>query len=177
MSAWVSKVWFDKSDLNSRGKPKRRFTRMEPGVTGVGNKDVFVVQYLDPDERQRQEKIKLKGKPAKRLADSRAAQLTAELTLGSFEAKDSSTWDDFKKEYDDKCIKSKATSTQELYRESLRLFEEICKPKLMRRITTNTVASFRAELAKRPAKKSSKDRPVRTSPANVNKSGKGHRFR
>jgi len=164
MSAWVSKVWYDENDLNSRRNPKRKFTKMSPGVAGVTAKDEFAVQFLDPDERQRQEKIKLNGKPGKRLADERAAQLTSQLTLGTFESKGRVTWSEFRKEFISKVVSTKAVSTQRIYCNSFDSFEGLCNPKLMRSINQKMIDDFRVGLCQRTGKRKGK-----ISPNTVNK--------
>ncbi|MCH8922387.1 MAG: site-specific integrase [Planctomycetes bacterium] len=142
MSAWVSRERRDKSGKLTREK-------MPPGVRQVSDTDRFVVRWIDPDRRQRQERIRLQGKPGKRLADERAKQITSQLTLGLYEDKSNITWADFRKEFEAKCIGRKAAETQRMYRESLKLFEQICGPKLVRSISSHTVDSFRCGLESR----------------------------
>ena len=159
-SSWVSREYRDEG-----GKLKRE--KMKPGVKGqrIGSDDRFVVYFLDPDGRQKQERIKLIGRPGKKLADDRATQLASQLALGLYESKAKTTWADFRKQFEAKCIGKKAAETQRTYRESLTLFEVICGPKLVRSVNTLMVDSVRCGLEARAGAK-----PESTmSPAAVNK--------
>lgn len=156
-AAWVSR------ETVVDGKRKRQ--KLDQGVCGIGKADEFVVLWMDPDGRLKQERIKeMRGKPAKKLADKRAEQITAQLTLGTYEDKTATTWKTFREEFSRKRVSEKRGSTQKRYNESLDLFEELCSPKLVRAITTRTVEDFRAKLRARPGKKSKA-----MSPASVNK--------
>ena len=86
--------------------------------------DKFLVYSLDPDGRLLQERIPLKGKPSKRLADRRASQITAELTLGTYESKAKETWKALREEFEKALTASnRRAGTKDEYRETLNLFE------------------------------------------------------
>ena len=60
---------------------------MRPGVRGLGASDQFSVMHIDPDGCVRQERIKVLGKPGKRLADKLADKITSELILNTYDTK------------------------------------------------------------------------------------------
>ncbi len=157
MNAWVS------IERRVDGKLKRE--KLPSGVRGIEAEDRFVVYYVDPAGKIRQERMKIYGKPGKKLADKRAAQLTAQLTLGEYDQKTGNTWEQFEADFEKREIGAKSPASQELYRESLRLFVEICKPKLTSHVTTAMVDDYRAGLAKRRGRK----KGSKISPASVNK--------
>ena len=98
---------------------------------------------IEPSGRRRREKIKLKGRPGKRLADERAEQLTSQLTLGTYETPRCATWDSFRKRYTEDVLPTKRSAkTQEQIILSLDRFEQICRPKAMSGITTSIVDKF-----------------------------------
>lgn len=165
MSAWVSRESLDKKDLDQSGKAKRKREKMGVGVRGVKESDKFIVMWLDPDRQLRQERIKLLGKPGKKLADRRAEQITASLTLGTYEDKNTARWDSVRKEFESKFVSEKSAATQAMYKETLDLLETLCKPAMIRSITNKTVDDFRTGLRDRRGRK----KGTKNSAANINK--------
>ena len=157
MSAWVTREW------REDGKVRRK--KMPSGLKGVRETDRFVVEWIDPSGKRCREKIEFAGRPGKRLADEKAQQVTSKLTLGSYDAHSRIRWKDFRKQYEDEVLSIKAESTQRVERESLVLFERLCKPKYIGGIRTRTIDTFKARLMKRRGQKAGST----MSPANANK--------
>jgi integrase len=164
MRAWVSR------ERRIDGKLKR--TKVEPGVRGVQSTDRFLLYWLDPDGKQRQQGIAILGKPGKRLADSLAEQRTAELTLGTYQSLDKTRWSVFRERLDrDEIDLKKRTATREQYTQSLDLFQEIINPTFVNSVTSETVMKFRRVLAGRHNMRGN-----RISPATVNKHLRAAKF-
>ena len=121
-SAWITKEWTQNG--------RRRRKKVPPGMKEVNTTDRFVVEWIDPDGKRCREKISKLGRPGKRLADDLAEQLTSKLTLGQYDRHERKLWTDFVEEYEKKALNSKRTSTLNSAKESLTMFEKLCKPSL-----------------------------------------------
>lgn len=161
----MSKAWVSRETIDpTTGKRKRE--KMAPGLAGVGPNDRFVVFYLaPPDNRQKQERIGILGRPGKKAADRRADEITAQLVSGTYEAKNRQTWQDFRKEYDATVLEGMETATRSAVSVSLSVFERICRPKAMAGITSKTISDF---IAKRRKEKGSRGK-AELSVATVNR--------
>ena len=134
MSAWITREWHEDG--------KRRRKKTEFGMRGVREQDEFVVEWVDPSGKRCRKKINATGREAKRLADDLAKQITAKLTLGTYESQSRIRWSDFRAEYECKVLAAKPPSTERVVKDSLNLFQRLCKPKFVDSIRTRTIDSF-----------------------------------
>ncbi len=142
-AAWVTKESVDPTELTESGKKKICRQRAERGMKGVKENDQWVVEWIEPCGRRRREKIKLTGRPGKKLADERADQLTSQLTLGTYDSPEYVQWETFKKRYLEDALPTKrSVKTQEEIRYILDRFEGICKPKKMSAITSSLIDKY-----------------------------------
>ena len=149
--AWVTREWID-----ADGKRKR--AKCDPGVKGIGKADSFVVEYLDPTGKRRREKIGIRGKPGKNAGDDRADAITASILAGTYEAKNRSTWAEFRAEFESKVMAGMEPGTAMATRIALDHFQRIVNPVRMESITSKTFADYVAKRRQEPRHKPSKRR-------------------
>lgn len=137
MAAWVSREYRDDG-----GKLRRE--KLQPGVRGVKDSDRFIVFWVDPDGRLRQERIRgERGKPMKKLADQRAQQVTAQLTMGTYEDRATATWEGFIKRYKEEELPNKRSQeTRDEIVKSINLFTKYCNPTKVSSVTDAMIDRF-----------------------------------
>lgn len=134
MQAWIT------SETVIDGKRKR--SKVNPGLRGVSEDARFVIEWIDPAGKRRREKIPLKGKAGKRLADRRSQDITAALTTGAYADKSKVTWADFRKEYEDRVLSRLATTSRICARLAFRHLERIVKPGRIESLTTHSMDRY-----------------------------------
>jgi integrase len=133
-------------------------------VAKVGTeKASWYVGWRDPAGKRRSESCG-PGKKGKRLAEQKSEKLHAQLVAGNYQAKDKTTWKQFREEYESKVLAGKAVKTQAASMTSLNHFERIVKPGRVSILTTQDVDDFIA--ARR--KESGQKRGSKLSPASIN---------
>jgi integrase len=157
MSAWITREW------KVGGRTRRE--KSGPTMKGVKKSDRFVVEWIDPHGKRCRKKVAGTGRPAKRLADDLARQITAKLTLGTYDKTPRKKWTEFQDDYQLKIVSKKRPSTQRMVKETLNLFGEICRPAYVDAITTQTIDTFRHKLSQRRGRK----RGSKMSPFTVNR--------
>lgn len=134
-------------------------------VAKVGaDKASWYVGWRDPAGKRRCESCG-PGKKGKRLAEKKCEKLHAQLVAGNYQAKDKTTWKQFREEYESKVLAGKATWTQLSAKASLDHFERIVKPGRVSVLTTQHIDDF---VAARRKERGQKDGSV-LSPASVNR--------
>jgi len=156
-AVWITKETSVPGKLDARGRPSRVNEKVETaGVRGVRQGDVFVVCWVANDGTRRREKIKGCGKPAKELADTRAQEIAAQLTLGTGDAVRARhhRWADVKQRYITDVVSLKRSEeTKSDIKKTLARFESIICPRSMADVTTAAVDRFKAARAKLKSKK------------------------
>ena len=137
MAAWVTKEW--------REDGRRRREKCQPGTKGVKESDRFVVEFLDPDNKRRREKIDSTGKTGKRIADARCREITAELDAGTYQSKRKASWKDFREEYETKVLAGMLPQSASDYRIGLNHFERVARPGRVASIKAELLASYVAK--------------------------------
>ena len=168
--AWITREWYDASDLTAKGKPKRKRNKVVDMTTkGVQGGDRFVVEWLDPDGSRRAEKIAGVGRPAKSLAIERWNDVNQRLQRGKrgrkVRKKTQKTWAEFRAKFIAAVLTTKSATSQRLLTGAIARFERISQPKLMRDIDTEMIDGYRATRSHERGKK----RCSTMSPASVNK--------
>jgi integrase len=110
----------------------------------------LMLQWLDPDTGQR------KSRSAKTDAEDKAEQARAdleyELNHGKYQEASRLSWERFRELFEEEYVAGRRPSTRLNYRATLDLFEELCHPASLRRITERTVSAFAAGMRKRPTR-------------------------
>src|SRR5712692_5302372 len=105
------------------------------------------------------------GTKGHKKAEQLQEKISAQLLTGTYETNSKKTWEEFRKEYEDKVLPGLAITSRSLIITSLDTFERIVRPKRMSTIKTNTIDEFTAKRRQESGKK----RGDLISPASVNK--------
>lgn len=103
--------------------------------------EAYYVGYREPGGRK-VGKSYGPGKEGRRLAVREADRIHAELVTGTFDQNIKKPWTEFRAEYEQKILASKAHETRRLTIRSLNNFERLCKPGRVSTITTKTIDTF-----------------------------------
>jgi integrase len=122
------------------------------------------VGWIDPDGKLRCKSCG-PGAEGKKTAEKLRKKREAELITGTYQSEAKRTWQDFRKQYEEKIMVKKSPRSQPEIRASLDHFERIINPKFMRAISTRTIDEYVATRRTEPGKK----RGDVISPATVNK--------
>jgi integrase len=124
----------------------------------------WYVGWIDPAGKKRCKSCG-PGPAGKRNAEKLRKKREAELLTGTYQANDRKTWEEFRQEYDAKVLEGMDRGNREQTGFALAHFERLIKPKMMRGITTLTIADF---LTKRRTE-NGKAKGSTVSPATVNR--------
>jgi len=100
------------------------------------------VQWYDPITGKRRTES---CGPRKRDAERRAREIEALIVSGQYTAKQVTTWDEFRKRFEEEVMALHSEGHREQMVVSLNKFEKLCKPDIMDRITTAMIDSFKAK--------------------------------
>lgn len=128
------------------------------------DKASFYVGWIDYDGRQRCKSFG-PGDKGRDRANAHRAVIENQLAEGSYKTIARKTWAQFREEYEEKILPSKAARTQEEIRSALTTFERITRPVKMAAIKTKTIDDFVAKRRLEPGKK----KGAATSNATINK--------
>jgi hypothetical protein len=124
----------------------------------------WYVGWFDPEGKKRCKSCG-PGAKGKSNAEKLRTKREAELLTGTYQANDRKTWEEFRKEYDEKVLPGMAVRSRAEVTAALGHFERIVKPKRVAAIKTTTVDEFTAKRRSEPGKY----RCSTVSPATVNK--------
>lgn len=122
----------------------------------------WYVGWYDPEGKQRSKSLG-KRRRGQEKAEKYQRRIEGELTAGTYEHRSRVTWEQFRKDYEEKVVTRKGARSQPEMKNALTIFERIIKPKRMSAIKTSTIDTF---IAKRRMEKGKKGTLV--SPATVN---------
>ncbi|HEV8066220.1 MAG TPA: tyrosine-type recombinase/integrase [Planctomycetaceae bacterium] len=123
----------------------------------------WYVGFHEPDGKRRNRSCG-PGKRGKWAAEKLADRLHSQLVTGTYECTTRTTWQDFRKRYDEQMVSRMAPQTKETVGYILDHFERIVKPAKLSGITAQTMARY---VAKRLAEKPRQEKSV--SAATVNR--------
>jgi integrase len=145
MSAWV---YQDDKQVKKRGADKAS----------------WYVGWVDPEGKKRCKSCG-PGPEGKRTAEKLRKKREAELLTGTYRSNDKKTWQEFRKEYDERILPGLAENTRRCARESLDNFQRLARPVRVAVIRTQAVDDFIAARRKEPGRK----KGSLVSPATVNR--------
>lgn len=140
----------------------------------------WYVNWIEPSGKRKAKSCGA-GAKGKKLAETRADKLHAELVSGVYDSSQDMTWAEFRKRYEAKVVSAMAGESAFLALSSLDAFERVASPNKLSRITTETVDEFRTKRLAEAVKvggariKATGQMPTRkgperrVSPATVNK--------
>lgn len=144
---------------------KRCRARCMPGTKGIEPGDSFFVEWRDPSGRRKMQRITELGRPGKKLADERAAQLRDQLTLGTYDDRSREAWGEFRKRFEAEGMAGLRPESFRVMKDSLDHVERILKPLAVQEIDCRAIDRFKARrLAERGMAPGST-----LSPASLNK--------
>ena len=123
----------------------------------------YYVGWFNPEGKKRCKSCG-KGEAGKRLAEKVRRKVEAELMTGTYREQVQTTWESFRKDYDEKVLAGLAPKTRSQYNTSLDHFERIVKPTRVFYLGTSHVADFVAARRKEPGQK----RGALVSPETIN---------
>src|SRR5262245_52834509 len=103
-------------------------------------RSTLALQWHDPETGKRKTKSAETGDERK--ADERRADLEYQLNKGLYEEPSSLDWDRFRQMFADEYLAGLRVRTREKYDTVLDVFEDICSPAKLGRVTERTVSSF-----------------------------------
>lgn len=132
----------------------------------------WYVNWIDPDGKQKLKSCGV-GAKGKKVAESLADKLHAELLTGTYEAQKKSTWEEFRARYEVKVIASMSVHSVDANRLGLDAFERIIQPNRLDRITSEAINEFIAKRRSEPVRcgglrnKKTGEYPKRKKPSRV----------
>jgi integrase len=109
-----------------------------------------MLQWLDPETGRRKSKSAETADPEK--AEKARADLEYELNHGKYQEASRMTWERFRELFEAEYVATLRPHTQENYRITLDLFEELCHPAKLRAINERTISTFAAAMRQRPTR-------------------------
>ena len=119
------------------------------------------VGWIDPDGVKRSKKVGSEGDALKY-----AGKIEHQLITGTYQSNVHTTWEAFRKEYEETIVSKMKPNTKEATLQSLNHFQRVAKPKRLRAIKKKTVDAF---ISKRLGEKKGRKKGSTTSPATINK--------
>jgi integrase len=123
----------------------------------------WYVGWIDPEGKRRCKSCG-PGPEGRRNAEKLRKKREAELITGTYQSNERKTWEEFRREYEDKVLAGLAPKTQAAARASLDHFERIVKPVRVSVLRTQHLDDFTAARRKEPGQK----KGSLVSPASVN---------
>jgi integrase len=127
------------------------------------DKAAWSVGWYDPEGKRRCQSCGI-GSAGKKTAEKLRKKREAELITGTYQAKDRTTWSQFREEYRTKVLAGKAVWTQVTCKAALDHFERTIKPGRVSKLTTQTIDQFISVRRLEPGRK----KGSLVSPASVN---------
>lgn len=124
----------------------------------------WCVGRYDHDGKQRSKSCG-PGRKGKRQAETLQRQREGEFAAGTYRSANRMTWEEFRKEFEQKVPAGKRPQTQDAYKFCLNNFEKAIKPNLLRSITSRTISQFIAVRQGQAGLKAE----TKTSPVTINK--------
>jgi integrase len=132
------------SEGNSSGKRVVVWVQLFP------DRPHLVLQWHDPETGQRKSKTAGTCNPLE--AEKRRADLEYELNHGLHAEPSRVSWERFRELFEAEYVAGLRPNTRRNHRNTLDLFEELCRPKRLQGVTERTVSAFVAAMRTRPTR-------------------------
>jgi integrase len=124
----------------------------------------WYVGWIDPDGKRRCQSCGAGGW-GKSQSEKLRKKIEAELRTGTYQSPKKKTWDEFRKEYEDRIVSGMEPQTRWVTLDSIKHFERLIDPKRIGTIKTQTIDDYISARRKEPGRR----RGDTVSPATVNK--------
>lgn len=118
--------------------------RITVWVQRFADRPHLMLQWLDPETGRRKSKSSKTADPTE--AAGKAADLEYELSHGRYQDAASMTWQRFRELFEAEYVAGKRVNTRENYTATLDLFERLCNPRQLGKVTERTLSRFVAEM-------------------------------
>jgi integrase len=125
--------------------------RVTVWVQKFKDRPALVLQWMDPDNPTRRKSKSAKTADPKE-AEKARADLEYELNHGRYQEASRMTWERFRELFEAEYVAGRRRKTQQNYRNTLNLFEQLCRPGRLRSINERTVSGFVAEMRNLPTR-------------------------
>jgi integrase len=122
--------------------------RITVWVQRFKDRDTLMLQWTDPDTGKR--KSKSAGTADEGEAEKQRADLEYELNHGLHEQASALSWEKFRDLFEEEYVSNLRPKSRGVHSATLDLFEELCRPKLLRSVSERTVSRFVASMRQKP---------------------------
>jgi integrase len=124
--------------------------RIKVWIQKFKDRSTLMLQWLDPDTGRR--KSKSAGTNDPKRAEIARADLESDLNHGRHKEASRMSWERFRTMFEAEYVVNTRPQTRRNYADTFNLFEELCRPGMLKSITERTVSRFVGALRQRPTR-------------------------